>query len=438
MKKLVSVIAPVGTRSGYGSHSRDIVLSLLDLGYDVKTLPIRWGNTPQNALNINDPRDKRIIDTLAPDGGIERQPDIHFHISVPTEFEPIGKLNIGITAGVEWSVPNPDWVGAFNKMDMIIVPSTFVKEVFSSAHFETEDPKTKQKHTIKVEKPIEVLFEGYDENIFKKTDLFSKTLADEMETIDNDFCYLFTGHWLSGPLGQDRKDTGMLVQTFLQTFKDVDNAPALLLKTSCGTFSPVDKYEIMKRIDEIKSRVGSAESLPKIHLLHGELSDIEMNELYNHPKVKAMVSFTKGEGFGRPLLEFSVTGKPIIASGWSGHTDFLDKDMSFLLPGGLMKVHPQAIPKQYTHAESQWFSVDYNQASFALGEIYKKYNKNLHRGYMQQQKSTHFTLDKMTEKFGQILEPYVSRLTTQVPINLPKLNKTGGTKVTLPKLNKGN
>ena len=57
---------------------------------------------------------------------------------------------------------------------------------------------------------------------------------------------------------------------------------------------------------------------------------------------------------------------------------------------------------------------------------------------MQQQKSTNFTLDKMTEKFGQILEPYVSRLTTQVPLNLPKLSKTSGTKVTLPKLNKGN
>ena len=86
MSKLVSVIGPVGTRSGYGSHSRDIVLSLLDLGYDVKTLPIRWGNTPQNALDNNNERDKRIIETLVVDGRIDRQPDMHFHISVPIEF----------------------------------------------------------------------------------------------------------------------------------------------------------------------------------------------------------------------------------------------------------------------------------------------------------------------------------------------------------------
>ena len=53
------------------------------------------------------------------------------------------------------------------------------------------------------------------------------------------------------------------------------------------------------------------------------MTDEEMNSLYNHPKVKAMVSFTKGEGFGRPLAEFGTTGKPIIASNWSGHLDFL-------------------------------------------------------------------------------------------------------------------
>lgn len=435
MKKLVSVIGPVGTRSGYGSHARDLVISLLDLGYDVRTLPIRWGKTPQNALNQDDPKDKRIIDTLRPDGNIEKQPDIHFHISVPTEFQAIGKLNIGITAGVEWTVPHPEWVEAMNRMDMIILPSNFSKQVFQDAFFKHVDPNTKQEREVKVVKPMEVLFEGYDEDIYKKTDMFSQSLVDEMNKIDNDFCFLYTGHWLSGPLGQDRKDTGMMIQVFLQTFKDIENAPALLLKTSAGTFSPPDKYELINKIQDIKNQVPFNKSLPKIHLLHGELSDTQMNELYQHPKVKAMISFTKGEGFGRPLLEFSTTGKPIIASGWSGHIDFLDKDMSNLLPGGLMKVHPQAIPKNYRHEESQWFSVDYNAGSFALTECFTKYDKYLTRSYMQKQRSTDFTLNKMTEKFGELLEPYVSRLTSHIPVNLPKLQKKSE-KVTLPKLNK--
>ena len=141
MSKLVSVIAPIGTRSGYGSHARDIVISLLDLGYDVKTMPIRWGMTPQNALNINSARDKRIVDTISFDGKIDRQPDIHIHISVPTEFQNIGKLNIGITAGVEWTHPNPNWVNAMNRMDYNLVPSNFVKEVMSMTYTD-ENKKT--------------------------------------------------------------------------------------------------------------------------------------------------------------------------------------------------------------------------------------------------------------------------------------------------------
>ncbi len=58
-KPLVLVTAPVATRSGYGSHSRDIIRSLIAMDkYDIKIFPVRWGATPQNALNKRDPNDK--------------------------------------------------------------------------------------------------------------------------------------------------------------------------------------------------------------------------------------------------------------------------------------------------------------------------------------------------------------------------------------------
>ena len=85
------------------------------------------------------------------------------------------------------------------------------------------------------------------------------------------------------------------------------------------------RYEMQKRIQAIRKSVPS-NSLPNVYLLHGEFNDSEINELYNHPKVKSMVSLTKGEGFGRPLLEFSLTNKPVIASNWSGQTDFLKSE----------------------------------------------------------------------------------------------------------------
>ena len=361
MSKLVSVIGPVGTRSGYGSHARDIVISLLDLGYDVKTLPIRWGITPQNALDKNNERDKRIIDTIVLDGNLERQPDIHFHVSVPVEFQRVGKFNVGITAGVEWTVPNPEWIEAMNTMDLNIVPSEFVKNVMKENIFDRKDNQGNAVGKLTNDKPIEVLFEGYDETIYKKTDEFSKSLVDEMSAIKEDFCFLYAGHWLPGPFGEDRKDTASLVKLFIETWSNVDNAPALVLKTSAGTFSPPDKYDLMKRIENIRNTQTNVprEHQPRIYLLHGELSDIEMNELYHHPKIKAMVSLTKGEGFGRPLLEFSTTGKPVIATNFSGHVDFLDKDVSILLGGELQEVHKDAIPEQYRFQGAMWFKADY-------------------------------------------------------------------------------
>ena len=67
-----------------------------------------------------------------------------------------------------------------------------------------------------------------------------------------------------------------------------------------------------------------------------------MNALYNHPKIKAMVSFTKAEGFGRPLLEFSSIGKPVISPHYSGQKDFLKQEFICALPGELTPIHSSA------------------------------------------------------------------------------------------------
>ena len=67
-----------------------------------------------------------------------------------------------------------------------------------------------------------------------------------------------------------------------------------------------------------------------------------MNHLYNHSKVKAHISFTKGEGYGRPLAE-ACSGKLVIAPKWSGHVDFLDPKFCILLTGQLTEVHDSAV-----------------------------------------------------------------------------------------------
>ena len=91
--------------------------------------------------------------------------------------------------------------------------------------------------------------------------------------------------------------------------------PALILKISGAGASYMDREEMLNRIAQIRSSVNS-NNIPNIYLLHGEFSDQEISQLYNHPKVKAFVSLTKGEGFGRPLLEFSLIKKPICSDDW--------------------------------------------------------------------------------------------------------------------------
>ena len=442
-KPLVLVTAPVATRSGYGSHSRDICRSLISMDkYNVKIFPVRWGTTPQNALNDADPNDKVIIDRLMVDVNLERQPDVHIHIVIPNEFQPVAKYNIGITAGIETTACPPEWIEGMNRMDLNIVPSKFTKETLENMSFDRVDEQSKEKiGELKVNKPIEVLFEGTDTNIFKKTKVFSKELTDKFSKIKEDFCFLFVGHWLQGDLGNDRKDLGMLVKTFLETFKNVKNSPALLMKSSGATFSLIDKREMLDKIEDIKKSV-DAKVLPNIYLLHGDLTDDEMNELYNHPKVKSHVTFTHGEGFGRPLLEASISQKPVIAPNWSGHVDFLTKNLSVLLGGSMKKVSKQSFQKGIYVKDSYWFTVNYQMASKVLKNVFQNYKRfALNSAKQGTINKSRFSLNKMTEIFEKVLDDNVPEFPKEVKLKLPKLKKVKDTeppKITLPTLKKVN
>ena len=92
----------------------------------------------------------------------------------------------------------------------------------------------------------------------------------------------------------------MLIKVFLETFKDMKKKPGLIIKTSGATVSILDRENIMEKINSIKSGVKG--NLPNVYLVHGDFDDNEINQLYNHPKVKAHITLTHGEGFGRPLL----------------------------------------------------------------------------------------------------------------------------------------
>lgn len=421
------ISCPFDTYSGYGARSRDIVKAIIQTNkYNVELLSQKWGETSWGFCKEN-PEWGFLLNHLATQDWNQSKPDIWMQITIPNEFQPVGKYNIGLTAGIESTACKGEWVEGLNRMDINWVSSNHAKTVFERAMFDKMDPRTKRKSgTLKLEKPIEVIFEGVNLDIYKPLKNSELTTFD-LSNIKESFCYLFVGHWMHGDHGHDRKNVGVLVQEFFNTFKNKKQKPALILKASAGTSSYVSREEILDKIRNIKKTINSND-LPNVYLINGEFSDYEMNELYNNPKVKAMVTTTKGEGFGRPLLEFSAVGKPIIASGWSGHLDFLNPSFTYLLPGNLENVHPSAA-NNWLIRESKWFQVSSNHLSKSLKEVYSKYKQFSVKGKQQKQfAKTNFSWKKMQELVESSLDRLIPEFPKQVELSLPKLN--------LPKLKK--
>lgn len=416
-KPILVFQAPIATRSGYGDHSRDILKSLFDLDkYDVKVVPTRWGNTPQDQLDPTTEFGQRVLQNIVTQ--LNKKPDVFIQVSVANEFKGLGEYNIGITAGVESTVAPQEFIQGSNNMDLIITPSEFTKDILVKTTFTQVDKNTQQKvGELKLQKPVEVLFEGVNTDIFG-----SKNDSSILDSVDTDFNFLFVGHWLAGDLGQDRKDVGMMVKTFCTVFKDLpkNQQPGLIMKTSHAGFSVGEREDISNRIKVLTNEFG--DKCPPIHLVWGDLSESELNSLYSDDKVKAMISFTKGEGYGRPLAEFATTGKPIIVSDWSGFKDFLPKENTVYLEGELTPIH-QSAQNNFLLKEAKWFSVDYSKAAGKLFDIYKNYKK-----YSKQSEGLrtnilkNFTLDRMTEKLGQILDKYV-KVKQHIELKLPEIKK---------------
>jgi len=414
MKPTFVISSPFDTYSGYGARARDIIKAVVETNkYNVQLISQPWGNTRFGFCKDNSEWEflyELVIQSM------DRKPNVWMQITVPNEFQPIGEYNIGVTAGIESTSVIGEWAVGVNRMNLTLLSSNHSMATFMN-EWKAKDPNSQQEHTIKVNKPMQVLFEGAD--ITKYFPDNSPCMIDF--DIKESFAYLFVGHWLQGGLGEDRKNVGLLVKAFFETFKNKSKKPALILKTSGANNSYLDRNDILKKINSIRQTVDS-KNLPNIYLLHGDFTDEEMNSLYNHSKVKAMVSLTKGEGFGRPLLEFSLSKKPIITTNWSGHLDFLKPEFTTLINGQLTNVHPSAANKMIT-TNTQWFSPDLGQIGFALKDVFENYKKYAENGKRQAYYSkTNFSWEQMKDKLDKILDENLPKFAYEAELTLPELN----------------
>jgi glycosyltransferase involved in cell wall biosynthesis len=331
MKPNLIVQAPVFSVSGYGAHARDIVLGLYNSGkYNISILPTQWGRTSvSDKFSI---QGAEVIASLV-NNRISPQAESTFvHIGLPPEVKKIkGKKVICITAGIESDRLPTGWAESCNQnLDALIVPSFFMKDLFIRSG---------------VTIPVYVVGEGADTTIFNNTS--KPPLLPS--SLDTEFNFLTAGQWMPHTAITDRKGIGRLIKWFCEVFAD-DKKVGLVIKTMSTNVSSSDRWITEKRLRSLKGN----KILPRIYLVHGDMTDLEMSRLYTDPQIHAFVSCTSGEGFGRTLLEAAVSDLPTLATGWSGHMDFMHSDLSTIFEYDLTPLTPENFCPGLLEPSMQW------------------------------------------------------------------------------------
>lgn len=331
--KTVVLRGPVLTQSGYGVHSRQVAKWLLNRGdVDVKFIATPWGDTPWIVHRgaYGGLAGQIMERSVSPDGAAGS--DVSIQLQLPNEWDPkLSRVNVGITAAVETDRCHPDWVTACNAMHSIIVPSQHAKQCLANSG--------------NVTKPIIVVPESYSEAI---TAPELPTLAD----FPTPFNFLVFGQLTGNNPNSDRKNIFFTIKWLCEVFKN-DKDVGIIVKTNAGRNSKIDRNLVTNLMKQLLSEVRKGPG-PKFYLLHGDMSDQEVASLYRHPQVKALVALTRGEGYGLPILEAAASGLPIIATGWSGHLDFLKHGKFISVYYQLGEVHPSRVDNRIFVKGARW------------------------------------------------------------------------------------
>jgi len=334
MKKVI-FRAPILSISGYGQHSRQIFKYLLSVpNIELSTQVLQWGATPWliNPDNENGLVGEAMKRTIAP----TEKADVSLQLQLPDEWSPdLANVNIGMTAGVETDKCSNKWIDSINKMSHIIVPSTHVLNTFNNSG----NVKTK----------IDVVPESFIEEIVTTDNIFP-------EKFKTKFNFLIISQITSPYPGADRKNTYTAIKSIAETFRN-DDTVGIILKANSGRGTTFDRINTVNIVNEWLKEIRKISNVP-VYLIHGNMSNVEMASIYRHPSVRALVSLTRGEGFGLPLVEAAAAGVPIIATNWSGHLDFLSLGNFIKINYKLSKIPDNKIDERIFIKDAMWAEPD--------------------------------------------------------------------------------
>jgi glycosyltransferase involved in cell wall biosynthesis len=385
--KTIIFRGPFLTQSGYGVHARQVARWLLSRSdIDAKFVPLPWGDTPWIIdQDAHGGLIGQIMQKMAP---MDCKGDLSFQLQLPNEWDPkLAPKNIGITAAVETDRCNPEWIAACNAMTTIIVPSQHAKNSLTN--------------TGRVDRPIMIVPESFDDAVGRQSKV-------QLPKFSTPFNFLIFGQLTGNRPENDRKNILYTLKWLTDVFKD-DPEVGIVLKTNSGRNSKIDRISTQNTIASamIEARRGSPG--PKLHLLHGDMNDEEVSALYRHDQIKALVSLTRGEGYGLPILESAAAGLPIMATGWSGHLDFLKHGKYISVYYSLSEVHPSRIDGKIFVPGARWATP--SEDDFKKRVVKFRHNPEIPRQWAQSLSTKileKYSFNAISSMYDQILKEHLT------------------------------
>ena len=391
MRKRILVKGPVLSRSGYGEQARFAIRSLREYEdrFDIYIIPTNWGQLSWTWENTEERKwmDSIIQKTVIFESQNSNIPgmqkyDISLQVTIPNEWDAnLAAYNVGYTAGIETDRTSAEWIQKCSEVNKIIVVSNHAKNVFESTSYDIKNQNGSIVRKLKINKdvgthPSEIIPVGYP---VKETG--SVKFEHKFPT---KFNFLTVAHW--GP----RKNLECTIGWFVEQFRNNEEV-GLVVKTSIRNTSNIDKVMSIERLKSLLSSDRLKNRKCKIYLIHGDMTEEEMNGLYQSNSIKAFINIAHGEGFGLPIFEAAYHKVPVIAMGWSGQVDFLyapekgkkgkkeKKSKNKMIPyfakvsHNIGKVQPQAVWPGVIEEHSSWAYPVENSYKAVLQDVYENH-----------------------------------------------------------------